>query len=130
MQLSADPPLTPITPFLQTVALSQNNRAVATARWHVAPDAPDGVVQLLDFTVVPVRRRQGLGKQLLAALVEQCHAYHRARQVPLRRVWISLRQKQHVIARAFFMSQGFTHIATIKDLLKDEDALIYIRTFD
>jgi hypothetical protein len=36
-----------------------------------------------------------------------------------------------VIARAFFLSQGFTHIVTTKDLLlPTDDLLIYVRTFD
>ena len=41
-----------------------------------------------------------------------------------------VRQKQQVIARAFLISQGFVHTATIKELLLDEDALVYVKTFN
>ena len=66
----------------------------------------------------------------MAALVEQCQLYHRNRKKTFRRLWLTLGHKRHVIARAFFLSQGFTHVSTIKDIARDEDLLAYIRAFD
>lgn len=116
--------------FVQTITMSERGKRLGVARWHAADDSPDGVVQILDFQIDPPFRRQGNGKKMMAALVEQCLAYSRTRRQPLRRLWVSVRQKKQVIARAFILSQGFTHIATIRDLLDGEDALVCIRTFD
>jgi len=41
-----------------------------------------------------------------------------------------VRQKEQVIARSFLMLHGFNHMASVKDLLEDEDGLVYVRTFD
>jgi hypothetical protein len=35
-----------------------------------------------------------------------------------------------VIARAFLTAQSFHHTSTLKDVLRDEDLLIYVRAFD
>jgi ribosomal protein S18 acetylase RimI-like enzyme len=88
------------------------------------------VAQIVNFHVLAPYQRRGPGKRLMGALIDQLRAYHQARRMPLRRVWIGLRHKSHVIGRAFFASQGFTHVATVKDLLTDEDLLIYMRTFN
>ena len=125
-----DPPTAPRAGFIQTIRMLENDRSIGLARWHAADDSPDGVIQILDFNIEPAYRRQGHGKRLMAALVDECLAYSRARRQPLRRLWLTVRQKKQVIARAFMLSQGFSHIATIRDLLEGEDALVCIRTFD
>jgi GNAT superfamily N-acetyltransferase len=125
-----DPPPSQSDGFLQTVRLVDDGEPIATARWHAAPGDADGVVQILDFRVDPSRGRRGHGKRLLAAVIEQCLVYHKLRKRPLRRLWLTLHHKRHVIARAFFLSQGFTHTATIKDVAADGDLLVYVRTFD
>jgi GNAT superfamily N-acetyltransferase len=129
-QLIYDPPTAPIAGFCQTIRMTEGDQIVGTAIWHAATDTHDGVVQILDFSIVKPHCRQGYGKRLMAAVVTETLAYHRARKVAPRRLWVLLRQKRHIIARAFFASQGFTHIGTVKDLLTGEDGLIYIRTFD
>jgi GNAT superfamily N-acetyltransferase len=129
-QLTYDPPTAPTAGFCQTIRMTEGDQAVGTAVWHAATDANDGVVQILDFNIAEPHRRQGYGKRLMAAVATETLAYHRGRKVAPRRLWVLLRQKRHVIARAFFASQGFTHIATVKDLLTGEDGLVYIRTFD
>ena len=125
-----DPPVAGTDGFLQTIRFHVDDRPIATARWHVVQGTPDGVAQIIDFQVLPPHQRRGHGKRLIAAVIDQLRAYHRARKTALRRVWVGLRHKSHVIARAFFASQGFTHVATVRDLLSDEDLLIYMRTFN
>ena len=110
--------------------MNEGQAPIGTAIWQSDTASDDGVAQILDFNITPAVFRQGNGKRLLASLVTQMLAYHRSRNLPARRLWILLRQKRHVIARAFFASQGFTHIATVKEVLRDEDGLIYVRTFD
>jgi GNAT superfamily N-acetyltransferase len=125
-----DPPISKSDGLLQTVRLIDEGEPIGTARWHAAPDEPDGLVQILDFRVDPSHGRHGHGKRLLAAVIEQCLLYHKLRKRPFRRLWLPLHHKRHVIARAFFLSQGFTHTATIKDIASDGDLLVYVRTFD
>ena len=129
-QFTYDPPISRAVGLIQTVRMHEGEIPVGTAIWQSATASDDGVIQILDFNIAAPLCRQGNGGRLMAALVTQTLAYHRSRKIPARRLWIILRQKRHVIARAFFASQGFTHIATVKDLLRDEDGLIYIRTFD
>ena len=129
-EFTYDPPIAPTAGFLQTIKMTEGVKLIGTALWHAAVDSKDGIVQILEFNIVPNFRRHGNGKRLMAALVSQVLAYHLARKMPPRRLWAALRQKSQVIARAFFTSQGFTHIATVKDLMANEEALAYIRTFD
>ena len=129
-QFSFDPPISATPGLIQTVRMLEGEQVMGMAIWHAGVDSDDGVVQLLEMNVAESLRRHGRGKRLLAAVVNQTLAYHQLRKVTPRRLWVALRQKRHIIPRAFFASQGFTHISTIKDLLRDEDALVYIRTFD
>jgi GNAT superfamily N-acetyltransferase len=129
--ISCDPPLAASDGFLQIVRLTEDGRPMGSARWHSPTGSSDGVVQILDFHIDLKFQRQGYGKRLLTAVIEQCIAYHKLRQIPLRRIWLGLNHRRHVIARAFFLSQGFTHIVTAKELLlPTDDLLIYVRTFN
>src|SRR3954468_14250764 len=132
--LTFDPPLpTKATPgisgFLQTVTLRDRDQPIAVARWH-APAGGEGVVQLVELSVSPAQARQGHARRLLQAVVEQATKLQRGRKVALRRMWISLEQKSQVNGRAFLTGNGFHHVATVSNLLKDQDALIYSRSFD
>ena len=129
-QFTFEPGTSPVAGLRQSICMSEGRTVIGSAAWHSPIDSKDGVIQILEFSIADAVRRQGNGKQLMGSLVREAIAYHQSRQVRLRRLWVALRQKKHIIARAFFASQGFTHIATVKDLLTDEDALIYIRTFD
>ena len=129
-----DPPLPEkpakaLQPITQIIRLMQDKTEIAIARWH-ASDPATGVVQLIDLTVHAPYRRIRHGKRVMTAIVAQCHAWHASHGHNLRRIWMTLRQKEQVIARAFFVQNGFTHTGTIKELLCDEDALVYFRTFD
>jgi hypothetical protein len=43
---------------------------------------------------------------------------------------MAVEQKRQVNGRSFLMQFGFNHVGTISQLLKREDLLIYMRTFD
>ena len=116
--------------FTQCIALVERDQSIALARWHAPREANDGVMQILDLIVAPEHGRKGHGRALLRAAIEQASEYFRARELRLRRVWILVQQKQQVIGRAFFTQNGFHHVATIPDLLRDQDALVYVRSMD
>jgi ribosomal protein S18 acetylase RimI-like enzyme len=102
---------------------------VASARWHCR-GAEDGVMQILDITVDPNLRRQGIGRAMARAAIEQARQYHAARQRPLRRAWLLARQKSDIVARAFLTSIGFHHVASLSDFLEGEEGLLYTKSFD
>ena len=133
-KLTFDPPLRPTAAtaetFLQTIRLNAGEELIAHARWLANTDPAHGVIQILEFTVAPAHRRKGHGHFVMEALTTQATEYFALRKSRLRRVWTALEQKRQVIARSFLMQFGFNHVGTISQLLKREDTLIYMRTFD
>jgi ribosomal protein S18 acetylase RimI-like enzyme len=114
-------------PFEQTVRLLENRQQLGSATWYASGQ---GVVQLLDFSIAASHRRMGHGQRLLEASIKQMSQFYRARQLKLRRLWVNIEQKQQVIARAFLTGEGFHHVATLGQLFKDQDGLIYLKAFD
>lgn len=117
-------------PFVQEARLELGGKTVARGHWHSSGNCDDGVVQIIDVFVEPAHRRQGHGAQLLRRMLEEAEALHRARKRRLRRAWIAVEQKQQVIARAFLTAMGFHHVGTVKNLLREEDLLVYSKGFD
>jgi ribosomal protein S18 acetylase RimI-like enzyme len=135
LDLHYDPPLpakaTAGMPFVQTIQLrAAGGEPVASVVWIAPEGAADGVVQLLHLQVHPDYRRQGLGLRLLDAAIQQARAYYRQRGISFRRLWALVEQKSQVIARAFLTQHGFHHTATVQNVYKKQDALIYTRTFN
>lgn len=138
LKLICDPPCPPAPavpsktaePFFQSIRLVDGRELLGQARWQCAADPSQGVVQLLALSVSPPYRRQGHGRRLMDAVVGQGMEYFQVRKLRLRRVWVAIEQKRQIIARSFLMQFGFNHVGTVSELLKDEDLLIYMRTFD
>lgn len=116
--------------FGQQVELLEGDDVVAHGRWLCSADISEGVVQILELTVSPTRARRGHGRQVMSAITEEAKRYFESRKVRLRRIWIAVEQKRQVIGRSFLMKFGFHHVGTVHEMLKDEDMLIYMRTFD
>ncbi len=116
--------------FVQTIDLMDGPTRIGRARWQCVSDVSQGVVQILELTVAPKYRRQGYAHRLMEAVTAQAGDYFKAGGARLRRLWIAVEQKQQVIARSFLMQFGFHHVGTVSELLKEQDLLIYMRTFD
>ena len=117
------------TAFLQRIELRDGRLTIGHAVWHLI-DLNDGVVQLVELTVDPKLQRRGHASVLLNESIAQARAACRLRRVPLRRLWVALEQKSQVVARAFLTRHGFHHTASVADLLRDQDLLVYVRSFD
>jgi GNAT superfamily N-acetyltransferase len=135
LELICDPPLPAIRPkttknFLQTIRLVDGDESIGQARWLSGVEAAHGVVQILELTVSTGRRRQGFGRRLMEAVEKQAVGHFGLRKIKLRRLWIAIEQKHQVVGRSFLMQFGFNHVGTISQLLKDEDLLVYMRTFN
>ena len=115
--------------FLQRIELRERRRPIGCAAWHVI-DLDDGVAQLVELTVEPTLQRRGHGSALLNESIAQARTVCRLKRAPLRRLWVALGQKSQVIARAFLTRHGFHHTASVTDLLRDQDLLVYVRAFD
>jgi ribosomal protein S18 acetylase RimI-like enzyme len=114
--------------FAQTIRLVDEGLTTGLARWFTT--GGDGVVQLIEITVSSPHQRQGMGGRLMREVFTQATELFRARKSRLRRVWAALEQKNQIIARAFLTSHGFHHIQTVENLLRDQELLIYVKTFD
>ena len=116
--------------FVQTIDLMDGATRIGRARWQCVNGLAQGVVQILELTVAPRLRRQGHAHQLMEAITTQAGVYFKGGGARLRRLWIAIEQKEQVIARSFLMQFGFHHVGTVKELFKDQDLLVYMRTFD
>jgi len=116
-------------PMVQKLTLTLDGKTIAHARWH-APASDDGVFQILDLFVDPLYQRQGHGSRLLRSVYDHATETFRKLGIRPRRVWVSIEQKRHVIARAFFSKHGYQHVATIAKQYVNQDAMIYERSFD
>ena len=126
-----EPPLPTIAPaaFVQTVRITDEGAPVGTATWSI-PATDNGVLQILTLEITTPHRRQGHAKRLLNEVLKQGNALCRLRKKKLRKAWMIIRQKEQVVGRSFLTGQSFHHVSTIGNLLKDEDALVYVRAFD
>ena len=132
LELICDPPARAKTadPFLQSIRYADGDTLIGQARWHTTCDPSEGVAEILYLTVAPPYRRKGNGRRLMEAVTSQASEYFKCRKSRLRRLWVPVNQKSQVLARSFLMQFGFNHVGTIKELLRDEDLLMYMRTFD
>jgi ribosomal protein S18 acetylase RimI-like enzyme len=126
-----EPALPPVAPdaFVQTIRLTDEGKPVATATWTV-PAIDSAVLQILTLEVDEKSRRQGHAKKLMAEVLKQGTLLCKSRKKKLRKAWILVRQKEQIVGRAFLTGQSFHHVATLPNLLKDEDGLVYVRAFD
>jgi ribosomal protein S18 acetylase RimI-like enzyme len=126
-----EPALPPVAPdaFVQTIRLADEGKPVATATWSL-PAIDAAVLQILTFEVAKDHRRHGHAKSLMTEMLRQGTLLCKSRKKKLRKAWILVRQKEQVVGRAFLTGQSFHHVATLPNLLKDEDGLVYVRAFD
>lgn len=126
-ELIYDPPLEQAgTPLVQTIRLLVDSQPAGRAIWHYSDP---GIVQILELEILKPRWRNGLGGQLLDALIAQAQTHSRRQRRPLRQVWMAVRQKTQVIGRAFLTDHGFHHVGTLPHILSDEDLLIYLKSY-
>lgn len=115
--------------FVQCVELRDDRSLVGRALWHL-PCHADGVVQIIELSVDPAQQRQGHGGRLLNEVLHQARRLASSRGTVVRRVWLMVEQKSQLRARAFLTRHGFHHTSTASNLLRDQDLLLYSKSFD
>jgi len=131
-RLSVDPPVrtsVATATFLQTITASDKGKPVGRAVWASSPTQP-GAVQIVALEVHPDRARQGMGSLLMTRLFDEANQRARNFNTPLRRIWIVIEQKTQIVSRGFLTRHGFHHVKTLDALLKDEAAMVYVKSFD
>jgi GNAT superfamily N-acetyltransferase len=113
-------------PASRRLELLEAGRPVAYIQTHLTAP-PFASLQILHIEVVPERRRSGLGSQLLTAAIADAATL--LGKTKLRRVHTATAHKSHLHFRAFLTRHGFHHTATTTGLLKDEDLLVYIKSY-
>lgn len=115
--------------FFQRIELLDERSLVGQALWHL-PLHADGVLQIIELTIVPSQRRHGHGRRLLDEVLLQARRLAASRGIRLRRAWLMIEQKSQLPARAFLTRHGFHHTSTASNLLLDQDLLLYSKSFD
>ena len=108
------------------VRLLDGERLIGRATF-VVTDAAEGLVQLLSIEIDPGEQRRGHGKQLLRGVYDAARGELGR---PPRRVWVSTGNKVHVVARAFLTGEGYHHVGSNGGIYRDQDLLIYVKSFD
>ena len=111
----------------RTVELHVEGRSVGRATWAVT-DQVEGLIQLLSIEIEPADQRRGHGHRLLHDLYAAARSGLAPR--PLRRAWVAVGNKAHVVARAFLTGEGYHHVGSNGGIYRDQDVLIYVRSFD
>ena len=112
---------------VRTVRMADGDRLIGRATWAVT-DAGEGLIQILSIAIVPAEQRRGHGRRLLHGLYDGARA--QLAPQPLRRAWIATGNKAHVIARAFLTGEGYHHVGSNGGVYRDQDLLIYVKSFD
>ena len=112
-------------PLIRSAELSRGDSVVARATWSNTLDA-EGHVMVLHIEVSPRHRREGLGLAIFRELKQAAAADLARDGHRLRRITCEVRQKAHVVARAFLTRLGFHHVTTVKHVFRDEDLLVYL----
>lgn len=106
------------------VTLFVDGRAVGRCGWHLLSEK-DGAVHVLWFEVAAEVGRRGHGTALFKEMVKRANEHLASRGGRLRRVTCALEQKAQVVARAFATRCGFHHTATVGNVLRDQDLMVY-----
>jgi ribosomal protein S18 acetylase RimI-like enzyme len=113
----------------QTIITGDAKAPTGQLSWHVA-DPAEGVMQVLSIWVRPEHQRQGVGSELLTRAIALAKQQLAAQGSKLRKVIVLLGHERDIIARAFLTRHGFHHVHTMKGLLKDQDWLGYVKSYD
>jgi GNAT superfamily N-acetyltransferase len=112
-------------PFIQTVELSNDaGNRLAHAIWFT--NGRDGAIQLLHLEVEPAERRRGVGTKLFGMLKKEADLFFRSRGQRLRRVFLNAAHRDDIVFRGWLTKQGFHPTNTMTNVLKQQDAMIYL----
>lgn len=109
-----------------TLLAIENNVICGTVSWESRGGLDDGVVELIGLGVNAGFKRQGVGTQLVQAMIEEATQYYRAHEYQLRVILLFM-EHDNEIARKFYTVNKFKEVASIESLYPSGDASIWTR---
>jgi GNAT superfamily N-acetyltransferase len=117
-------------PFVQTIEMvASDGTLIGRGVWRVG-GTNDGVLQVVELQIKPPFRTAGNGTRLMKQMIQQGGTLCARRGCRVRRVWIGVEQKTQIEARGFLTDLGFHHVATVTELYRGQDLLIYQKALD
>lgn len=110
----------------KTLLATEDNVICGTATWEPRGGLDDGVVELIGLGVNANFRRQGIGTQLVQAMIDEATRFYSTRGYPLRVILVFM-EHDNEIARKFYTTNKFKEVASIESLYPDDDASIWTR---
>jgi ribosomal protein S18 acetylase RimI-like enzyme len=106
-----------------------NKEIVGTISWDIKGGIEDGVVELVGLGVNQTYRRQGIGKNLVEAMIRECKTYFSELGYKLRVIFLYM-ERSNEIGELFYKSMYFNKICEISSFYPKNDAIIWIRYFE
>lgn len=88
----------------------------------VMPELDEGTGVLITLDVVPARRRQGLGRTMVA----WCARALLDHEPPIGTMWLTVASRNED-AREFYTAMGFREADTIEGYYRDDDAVVMVQ---
>jgi ribosomal protein S18 acetylase RimI-like enzyme len=112
----------------KTLLATEDNVICGTVTWEPRGGLDDGVAELISLGVNANFRRQGIGTQLVQAMIKEVTRFYSTRGYPLRVILVFM-EHDNEIARKFYTANKFKEVASIEALYPDDDASIWTRHF-
>jgi ribosomal protein S18 acetylase RimI-like enzyme len=109
-----------------TLLAIENSVICGTVSWESRGGLDDGVVELIGLGVNANLRRQGVGTQLVQAMIEEATQYYKTRGYQLHVILLFM-EHENEIARKFYTVNKFIEVASIESLYPSGDASIWTR---
>ncbi|NHI89903.1 MAG: N-acetyltransferase [Candidatus Thorarchaeota archaeon] len=109
-----------------TLLAVENNVICGTASWEARGGLDDGVVEMIGLGVTADFRRQGVGKQLVQAMIDEATQYYKTQGYQLRVILLFM-EHNNEIARKFYIANKFKEVASIESLYPSSDASIWTK---
>ena len=110
----------------KTLLATEDNVICGTVTWEPRGGLDDGVVELIGLGVNAKSRQQGVGTQLVQAMIDEATRFYSTRGYPLRVILVFM-EHDNEIARKFYTTNKFKEVASIESLYPDDDASIWTR---
>ena len=110
----------------KTLLALQDGKLTGSLTWDTRGGYDDGVVELISIGVNKAFQRHGIARQLLQAFIDEATEFYESRGYNLRAIILFMERKNET-ARKFYISQGFSEVATLPELYPHDDGVIWLR---
>jgi ribosomal protein S18 acetylase RimI-like enzyme len=110
----------------RTLVAEEGGLSLGLINWAVREGIRQGLAQITGIRTIPTRRRQGVGRALLDAALQDMQSYYAARDTVLRRVFLFVPDQEPVVG--FLEKAGFQRAAVLPGHRQaGADELLYVQ---